>query len=317
MAENGRVVEIKNLVKEFPAVTAVNDVSFDIGEGEIYGLLGRNGAGKTTTMRILLDLVRPTSGGILLFGEQWQDAELRERIGYLPEFPVRYPHLTPVEYLQFSARLAGLDKKEAVKKCDDLIETVELTDSRKRRMRGFSKGMLQRVGLAQALINDPDLLLLDEPTAGLDPLGHRLVKNLVRDLAEDGKTVIISSHRLAEIEAECHRVAIIENGILITEGSIGDLLEVTNRVQLRAENMSEDTLSQLREISFSLTDARGTIRIDLTDEYGPGDIAKIVVENGATLLHLVAERMSLEDLFISLVGNVEEDGEGESKGGDA
>lgn len=318
MAENGSVVQIKNLVKEFPAVTAVNDISFEIGKGEIYGLLGRNGAGKTTTMRILLDLVRPTSGGILLFGEQWQDAELRTRIGYLPEFPVRYPHLTPVEYLAFSGRLAGLSGKETADTCDELLETVELTDSRRRRMKGFSKGMLQRVGLAQALINNPDLLILDEPTAGLDPLGHILIKNIVQDLANKGKTVIISSHHLAEIEAECHRVAIIENGLLIAEGSIGDLLDVTNRLQLRAENLKNNTLDEIKELAFNVDDSTNTLFIDLTDEHGPGDIAKIVVDSGATLTHLVTERMSLEDLFVSLVGeNNTGGGELTGKGGDA
>ncbi|HUU56692.1 MAG TPA: ABC transporter ATP-binding protein, partial [bacterium] len=199
------VLEIVNLTKKFGAVTAVDGLSFAVGAGEVFGFLGRNGAGKTTTIRVALDLARPTRGEVRLFGEDWREPELRRRVGYLPEFPVRYPYLTPRRYLRFAARLFGLARAEATRRAGDLLERVKLEDAADRRMAGFSKGMLQRVGLAQALVNEPDLLFLDEPTAGLDPLGHHLVKALVRDYAARGKAVVVSSHILAEIEAQCSR----------------------------------------------------------------------------------------------------------------
>jgi ABC-2 type transport system ATP-binding protein len=237
------ILEIVELTKRYPGVTAVDDVSFEVYPGEVYGFLGRNGAGKTTTMKVILDLVKPTDGEVRLFGNDWRDRRNRARVGYLPEFPVRYPYLTPKEYLRFSARLLAVKRKGLKKLVNDVLERVELKDSARRRMGGFSKGMLQRVGLAQVLLNDPDLLILDEPTAGLDPLGHRLVKNIVRDMADRGKAAIVSSHILAEIEAECDRVAIIEKGQLVAEGDLGELLEHTDLVEAELDGVTR-TLPQ-------------------------------------------------------------------------
>jgi len=226
------IVELKNLSVQYRAQNsgqgkklAVNDLTLSIEAGEVFGFLGPNGAGKTTTMNVLLGFVNPTGGEASLFGVNVRDPVARQRIGYLPQLTYYYKFLTAEELLRFYARIFGISRGQADKRIDQLLKLVELESVRKRPIKTYSKGMQQRVGLAQALINDPDLLILDEPTSGLDPLGRMKVREIIQRLKNEGKTVFFSSHELGEVETVCDRVAIIHQGQLKVEGRVSDLME--------------------------------------------------------------------------------------------
>ena len=225
------VVQLKNLRVEFrgrgsrqPAKVAVKDLSFEVRAGEVFGFLGPNGAGKTTTMNVLLGFVNATGGEARLFGVNVRDPIARQRIGYLPELTYYYKFLTAEETLRFYARIFGIPDDEARRRIDGLMKLVELEHARNRPIKSYSKGMQQRVGLAQALINNPDLLILDEPTSGLDPLGRMKVREIIERLKNEGKTVLFSSHELGEVETVCDRVAIIAEGELKVEGRVSELV---------------------------------------------------------------------------------------------
>lgn len=226
------ILEIKDLRVEYRSrgigqsgKVAVDGLNLRVDAGEVFGFLGPNGAGKTTTMNVLLGFVNATAGSAYLFGVNVNEPIARQRIGYLPELTYYYKFLTAEELLRFYARVFGLPSKLAEKRIDELLKLVELEPARKRLIKGYSKGMQQRVGLAQALINDPDLLILDEPTSGLDPLGRMKVREIIQRLKNQGKTVFFSSHELGEVETVCDRVAILHQGKLQVEGRVTDLLK--------------------------------------------------------------------------------------------
>ncbi len=225
------IVETKNLRVEYraqnsrqPRKVAVKDLNLSVRAGEVFGFLGPNGAGKTTTMNVLLGFVNATSGEARLFGVNVREPIARQRIGYLPELTYYYKFLTAEELLRLYARIFGIARLEAGQRIDALLKLVELEPARKRQIKTYSKGMQQRVGLAQALINNPDLLILDEPTSGLDPLGRMKVREIIQRLKNEGKTVFFSSHELGEVETVCDRVAIIHEGELKVEGRVDDLV---------------------------------------------------------------------------------------------
>jgi len=226
------ILEIKNLRVEFKAQSsgqakkvAVDDLNLKVYAGEVFGFLGPNGAGKTTTMNVLLGFVNATGGEAFLFGVNVREPIARQRIGYLPELTYYYKFLTAEELLRFYAKLFRIPSAETESRIQHLLKLVELDHARKRPIKTYSKGMQQRVGLAQALINDPDLLILDEPTSGLDPLGRMKVREIIQRLKNEGKTVFFSSHELGEVETVCDRVAIINQGQLKVEGRVADLVE--------------------------------------------------------------------------------------------
>lgn len=225
------VVELKNLRVEYrarsssqPLKVAVNNLSLSVAAGEVFGFLGPNGAGKTTTMNVLLGFVNANSGEARLFDVNVRDPIARQRIGYLPELTYYYKFLTAEEILRFYAKIFGIPSAEANRRIDTLMKLVELEHARKRPIKTYSKGMQQRVGLAQALINNPDLLILDEPTSGLDPLGRMKVREIIQRLKNEGKTVFFSSHELGEVETVCDRVAIVADGELKGEGKVSALI---------------------------------------------------------------------------------------------
>jgi ABC-2 type transport system ATP-binding protein len=227
-----KIIETKNLRVEYRAQSqgqgrklAVNDLNLSVQAGEVFGFLGPNGAGKTTTMNVLLGFVNATSGSASLFGVDVREPVARQRIGYLPELTYYYKFLTAEELLRFYARIFGIPRSEADARIERLLKLVELDVARKRPIKTYSKGMQQRVGLAQALINNPDLLILDEPTSGLDPLGRMKVREIIQRLKDEGKTVFFSSHELGEVETVCDRVAIINAGELKVEGRVNELVE--------------------------------------------------------------------------------------------
>jgi len=245
------VVQTRALRKVFrdfwgrPRTEAVAGLHLDVFRGEVFGLLGPNGSGKSTTIKLLLGLLHPTSGEARVLGGSPRDVRRKARIGYLPEESHFYPHLSAEELLWFFGRIFSLPASEIRRKVGELLGLVGLDTARKKRIGEFSKGMLRRIGIAQALINDPELLILDEPTAGLDPMGARDVKSLLRDLKRRGKTVILSSHLLGEVEDVCGRVAILHEGKLQALGDIATLLCDDTRTQIVTDNLSPPTLEAL------------------------------------------------------------------------
>ena len=218
-----KVFEINNVSRSFGPVKAVENLTLSLGKGEVTGFLGTNGAGKTTTIKMLIGLIRPTSGTVRLFGGDPSDAASRARIGYMPEIAYYYPYLNVRELLSFYGGVCGLDKKPVRLRTDELLEEVELTDAAKRPLKEYSKGMLQRAGIAQALLNDPDLLILDEPFTGLDPLARIHFRELLKRLRGKGKSIFFSSHELGETELLCDNVAIMKKGHCIYHGPVSRL----------------------------------------------------------------------------------------------
>jgi ABC-2 type transport system ATP-binding protein len=247
-------VRIENLTKIFPVplrrqrVTAVRNISFEVSPGEVYGLLGPNGSGKSTTLKILLGLVTPNQGRAMIFGQDSRDYHSRRDVGFLPENPYFYKFLTAAETLRFYGKVCGMDGTILNKRIDELIHLVGLEDARDRRIGGFSKGMLQRIGLAQALIQDPRLVVLDEPTAGVDPAGSHQIRDLILDLKKRGKTVLLTSHLLEQVQEICDRVGIMARGEMIREGALADLVSVKNQTEFVIENATPEIRSQIEHL---------------------------------------------------------------------
>jgi ABC-2 type transport system ATP-binding protein len=251
-------VAVHGLTKVFPVplhrqtVVAVRDLNLRVEPGQVYGLLGPNGSGKSTTLKIILGLVSPTRGRTEIFGRDSTLVDSRAAVGFLPENPYFYKYLSGEETLHFFGRLCGLRGAALQKRVDELLELVGLTNARKRRLGTYSKGMLQRIGLAQALINEPKLVVLDEPTAGVDPVGSRDIRNLIVDLRRRGITVLLSSHLLAQAQEICDRVGILANGVLVREGRLDELLAVENQSELVLENASERLIGEIKAAAAKL-----------------------------------------------------------------
>src|SRR5512132_2349104 len=248
-------VAVHGLTKIFPVpfhptrrVVAVKDLNLRIEPGEVYGLLGPNGSGKSTTLKIILGLVSPTRGRTEIFGRDSRLVESREAVGFLPENPYFYKYLTGEETLRFFGRLCGLRGAPLKERIDELLDLVGLTKARKRRLATYSKGMLQRIGLAQALIHDPRLVVLDEPTAGVDPAGSRDIRDLILDLKRRGITVLLSSHLLAQAQEICDRVGILADGVLVREGHLQELIAIENQTELVITDASDELIREIESI---------------------------------------------------------------------
>ncbi len=248
------VIETFGLTKIFAdwwgrsKVIAVDDLNIKIKRNEVFGLLGPNGSGKTTTLKMLLSLLHPTKGRALVLGGDSSDPKVNARIGFLPEESYLYRYLTARETLEFYGRLFGLNRRIRNERIGVLLEMVGLHGAANRQVGTFSKGMQRRIGLAQALINDPDLLILDEPTSGLDPIGTRQIKDLIMQLAKRGKTILLSSHLLADVEDVCDRISILYGGKVRTEGKVGDLLTRKDQDQILTSKLSEAAMGKIRQI---------------------------------------------------------------------
>ncbi|MFW5878363.1 MAG: ABC transporter ATP-binding protein [Myxococcota bacterium] len=308
-------IEVRGLTRRFGDVTAVDHLSLTVTGPGVFGFLGANGAGKTTAIRMLVGLIHPTQGEILLFGEPAEKGgtDLRSKMGYLPQDPAFYPWMTGEEYLRHAADLFGLDRKDGRGRIGELLEISGLSQAARRRVGGYSGGMKQRLGIAQALINDPELILLDEPVSALDPVGRAEVLELVRTLGEKA-TVFMSSHILADVERVCEEVAIIDEGKLLIHERTASLRAgairpiVTCRVRGRGERLEE----MLRDESW-VADVRHepdqegsnaeTLRMTVTDlaEAEQG-LPRIIARAGVGLVSLAPVTPSLEEVFIELVG---------------
>ena len=248
------VVQTRSLSKVYrdfwgrQKVRALKALDLEVHRGEVFGLLGPNGSGKTTTIKLLLGLLFPTSGEALIFGKNSTDVGKNERIGYLPEESYLYRFLNAEETLDFYARLFDMPAETRQERVDTLIKQVGLDRARKRQLQEYSKGMTRRIGLAQALINNPELILLDEPTSGLDPLGTREMKDMILRLRDEGKTVIMCSHLLADVQDVCDRIAILHQGELKELGRVDELLTVADVTQIRARGLSADCQNEIREV---------------------------------------------------------------------
>ena len=243
-----------------PKARAVDNVDFEIRRGEVFGLLGPNGSGKSTTIKLLLGLLYPTKGHITVFGQSPRDVATKARIGYLPEESYLYRFLNPAETLDFFGSLFQIDSAERRRRAEQLIEMVGLNQARSRTIGEFSKGMQRRIGIAQALINDPDLVILDEPTAGLDPLGCREVKDLIRALAQRGKTVILSSHLLSDVEDVCDRAVIYYGGRIQAQGPLHQLLAKPDSVRITAPVLSRETTEKV--LNLIRAEVGDTVRLE-------------------------------------------------------
>ena len=255
MSQSETVIEIRNLSKVYrdfwgrPKVRALNALSLDIKKGEVFGLLGPNGSGKTTTLKLLLGLLFPTEGEVKVLGKSAADVSKNERIGYLPEESYLYRFLNAYETLDFYGRLFDMTAAQRKERSEKLLDLVKLApQSRRRQLKEYSKGMQRRIGVAQALINDPDLVMLDEPTSGLDPLGNRDMKDLILDLKAQGKTVLMCSHLLADVQDVCDRIAILYGGELKVMGRVDELLTAQDKTQIRSSKLSDAALKEVQEV---------------------------------------------------------------------
>src|SRR5215469_2803152 len=265
-AEAHPAVAVQRLTKIFPVpfhptrrVIAVNDLSLCIEAGEVYGLLGPNGSGKSTTLKIILGLVSPTRGRTEIFGRDSRLVESREAVGFLPENPYFYKFLSGAETLRFFGRLCGMTGAKLKSRVNELLDLVGLNKARDRRLGTYSKGMLQRIGLAQALIHDPRLVVLDEPTAGVDPAGSREIRDLILDLKRRGITVLLSSHLLAQAQEICDRIGILANGVLVREGRLRELIAIENQTELILENAPTALLNEIEGLAAK-SNARVVLR---------------------------------------------------------
>jgi ABC-2 type transport system ATP-binding protein len=306
MITNDVVLKTDSLSKIFKVgfwgrkVTAVQNLDLEVRRGEVFGFLGPNGAGKTTTLKMLMGLIYPTSGTAWIFGREMGDPQTKARLGFLPESPYFYDYLTSREFLAFYGHLFGLRGAVLGKRIDELLELVGMTHAKDLQLRKFSKGMLQRVGIAQALINDPELVVLDEPMSGLDPIGRKEVRDLILRLKESGKTVLFSSHILHDAEVLCDRVAMILKGSLVACGLVTDLLDqgASHQVELVVDRLSPEGLDHLRPLTDKVVMQGDRMLVVLKSQQQVGGALEIIRAAKASLVSLTPQKGSLEDLFI-------------------
>lgn len=274
------IIETRNLTKVYkdfwgrPKVNALESLDLEVRRGEIFGLLGPNGSGKSTTIKLILGLLFPTSGQALVFNKEASDVSKNERIGYLPEESYLYKFLNAEETLDFYGRLFNMSAGRRKQRVRDLIKLIDIEWAKRRQLKEYSKGMTRRIGLAQALINDPELIVLDEPTTGLDPIGTREMKDLIVRLRDQGKTILMCSHLLADVQDVCDRIAILHQGELKEMGAVENLLSVRDITQIQAKGLSEDAQQQIRDI---------------------------IANDRADLVSMENPTTTLEDLFLGIV----------------
>ena len=298
-------LNIENLHKSFSLgfmlkkKKILKGISLAVNEGEIFGYLGPNGAGKTTTIKCILGLIFPDQGKIELFGHSHLSLQAKAQTGFLPENPYFYDHLTASEFLTFYSQLFSIKKNEREEKIKGLLRIVGLEQSADLQLRKFSRGMLQRIGLAQSLLNDPSLVLLDEPLGGLDPIGRKEIRDIIVELKQEGKTVFLSSHILQDIEMICDRVAIIVNGEVVNQGTLKDL--ISEKILFTEIELSGVEEKELKNLGESLTEKGGRILLKVFEEDNVEKILELVKSQKGKVHSLIPRTETLEDLFVGMV----------------
>ncbi len=301
-------IRTDGLTKEFrlglgrQRVVALDRLNLEVHQGEIFGFLGHNGAGKTTTIKLLLGLLAPTAGQAWILDRPIEDVTIKQQVGFLPEAPYFYEYLTAEEFLTFYGQLFGLGGAPLTKKVEELLEMVALTDARRLQLRKFSKGMLQRIGLAQALINDPALVVLDEPMSGLDPIGRRDVRDIILSLKEEGKTVFFSTHILPDVEMICDRVGILVRGRLRAVGTVQDLVgTVVSSVEMVVTGLPDAGIQEAERQGGKVLRRGAQVLLRLDDPSRVDSLVDLVRRSGGRLVSLVPQKRTLEDLFLEEV----------------
>jgi len=282
------------------AVEAVKNLNLEVYRGEIFGFLGPNGAGKTTTIKVLLGIIYPTEGEAYVLGQPAGDPKNHYKISYLPENPYFYDYMTGREILTFYAKLFGIPEPERSKRVNELLDRVGLLRAADQTLRTYSKGMLQRIGLAQCLINDPELLILDEPTAGLDPIAHIDIRDTILELRNQGKTLFISSHQLSDVERVCDRVAILNKGVMVQLGRIEELL-AGGHVEVIADKVPDNALEPIRQLGGKVSLHDGRLIVEQPDNGSVDRVIDIVRAAGGHIVSVKPYRRSLEDLFVETI----------------
>lgn len=295
------IIETDNLTKMYGGKVGCSEICLTVGEGQIFGFLGPNGAGKSTLVKILVGLLFPSSGNARILGKPLGDRSVRRKIGFLPENFRYQDWLTGFELLSFHGSLYGLSGAEKARRIPEVLDRVGLGDKGRQKVGSYSKGMQQRVGLACALLPDPELIFLDEPTSALDPLGRREVREIMLELRNKGKAIFLNSHLLSEVEMICDRVAIINKGSIVKEGAMGSLLAGAVEVDIAVEGISQKMLDELSALSISLKVEGSIIRLCLKETEDIPVVAEVVVNSGGRLFSLNTKHNSLEDLFVELV----------------
>lgn len=297
-------VEIQGLRKVYGQIIAVDDISLVTYRGEAFGFLGPNGAGKSTVVKILTGLVAPTKGTVRVLGQPINHVQSRKQVGYLPEFPSFHRWFKARDFLEFHGRLFGLRGSLLEKRILEVLEMVGLAGRENQKLGTFSKGMLQRIGLAQAIIHKPELVILDELVSGLDPVGQRDMRELLRELRTEGTSIFLNSHLLADVEAICDRVAIINQGRILKVGAPAELFDKKKVLEVRVDHASEELLRRLREVALDIQHEEGDptkLLIEIARDEQAADIADIVHACGARLYTLAPRHLSLEQIFFQTI----------------
>jgi len=299
------LIVVQGLEKEFrlgltrKRVRAVQGISFSVPEGDIFGFLGPNGAGKTTTIKMLTGLIRPTAGSAQLFGESASSSRARSKIGFLPENPYIYPYLTPTEFVEMCGRLSGLRGQALRDRTRHVLERTGVLYAADRPARLLSKGMLQRTGLAAALVADPELLILDEPMSGLDPVGRKEVKDLIVDERAAGRTIFFSTHILGDVETLCDRVTIMRLGKIVVHGKLDELLKRdVQRVSVVLRGGDDGLMAYCREQGHSVNESGGRLRVEIEGRGRVDELLGLALGRGAQIEEVVPRHETLEDLFV-------------------
>ena len=313
-SESPDVVRVEEIVKDFRpgfglrVVRVLHGISFKVAQGDIFGFVGPNGAGKTTTLKILMGLISATAGKATILGNDVGERDFRKHVGFLPENPYFYDFLTGREILHFYAKLSGVPAAGRNERVQTLLDWVGLAQAADARLRTYSKGMLQRTGIAQALVHDPDVIFLDEPMSGLDPIGRMEIRNLILRLRQDGKTVFMNTHILSDVEMLCDRVAVIVHGRIRYEGRIEDFLEEGLRTsEIVVSGVAPEVAQRLEEdLGGELRGHGERIAIRLEEKY-VSEALQLCLASGAEVISVTPERTSLEDIFLSAVEEGEQD----------
>ncbi len=295
------IIETDKLTKIYGKKVGCSDITVNVPEGDVFGLLGPNGAGKSTFIKMMTGLIFPTSGKAAVLGKPLGDVGVRKKIGYLPEIFKYQEWMTGVDLLSFHASLYKMDKKETRKRIEEVLELVNLKGHEKYKVGTYSKGMQQRLGFASAMLTSPDLLFLDEPTSALDPIGRKEVRDIIMMLKNQGKTVLLNSHLLSEVEMVCDSLAIINKGSLVKQGKLEDILESKLILYIEADDISDEILSKLKGIDPILLYDNNKLTLNIKDREDINEAGRIIIQNGGKLYRLEAKKENLENMFIKMI----------------